>query len=175
MKKLIKPYLQGDLDSYCGLYSMVNIAHYLTGPLTQNQAEDLMTYMLYILGQKDLAENVFSEGLGLQSIAFLAKTVLLARYGITYRKPFHLGQYPTIGGVVNRLRHVTLSRGYIALIAIEGKYSHWVPITNITDKSLICFDSSDLKLLPIDQISTNENSTKTHILYPRHCYVFKKP
>jgi hypothetical protein len=174
MAKIIKPFIQGDLDSLCGLYSLTNIVHYLVGPLSQRQAEELIALMFGLLDKRGLALNAFQEGLGLNSIAFLIKKVLFDKYKITYSKPFHKGRYPTIGGVARSFREITLSQDYIALIAIEGVYSHWVPITKVTAKNLICFDSSDLKRLPIAQLSTNELSSKPHILYPRHCYIFSK-
>ena len=174
MARIITPFIQGDLDSLCGLYSLTNIVHYLVGPLSQQQAEELITLMFSLLEKRGLALDAFQEGLGLNSMAFLIKTVLFERFGISYKKPFHTGRYPTRGGVVRSFREITLSQRYIALIAIEGVYSHWVPITKVTPKNLICFDSSDLKRLPIGQLSTNENSSKPHILYPRHCYIFSK-
>jgi len=174
MARTIKPFTQGDLDGLCGLYSLTNIVHYLIGPLSQNQAEELIATMFGMLEKRDLALDAFQNGLGLNSMAFLIKTVLFERFGISYSKPFHHGKYPTIGGVVKSLREITLSQDYIALIAIEGVYSHWVPITKATNKNLICLDSSDLKRLPIAQLSTNENTNKPHILYPRHCYIFSK-
>lgn len=174
MAKIIKPFTQGDLDSICGLYSLTNIVHYLIGPLNQEQAEELIVLMFGLLEKRGLALDAFKEGLGLNTMAFLIKTVLLERFGISYSKPFHHGKYPTIGGVVRSLRDVTLSKDYIALIAIEGVYSHWLPIIKITPKNLICFDSGDLKWLPFAQLSTNENTNKPHILYPRHCYIFSK-
>jgi len=57
--EILKPYQQGDLDSYCGVYCIVNIAYYLNNAMTEAQAIKLFYNLMKSLHKKhDVVERI---------------------------------------------------------------------------------------------------------------------
>lgn len=60
----MKPYLQGNLDGLCGVYSLINAARLVGGPKGKRNSQRLLHACLAALKEKmDLAQAV-SHGLG---------------------------------------------------------------------------------------------------------------
>lgn len=58
----IKPFIQGSLDNYCGMYSVVNAIHYLCGPISLATGNELLYESLKFLEVKRTAAERIIDG-----------------------------------------------------------------------------------------------------------------
>ena len=169
-----KPYQQGDLDGLCGVYALVNAVDYLCGPLSKKSARRLFHQILTHLEDKGPLASRCIEGIMINDIASILKTVICPHYPIRRYKPFH--RYPRVNQhhYLKTLREFLAQPNTIVLIAIECQYNHWTLVHHMTDKTMQTWDSSDLHYLLLSHCSMIDDALeKRHWLMPVFTYFLK--
>ena len=172
MKYLKEPFSQGDLDSLCGLYSLVNIAHYLIGPFNEEEGQDMICHMLDLLDEREGAVTVFNEGIEIKTMSYLIRNVLRKEYGIKYQKLFKKGKYRGRGGRINEMAKKINIEENIALISLDGRYTHWSAVYRVSRRRLFCYDSNQMQWINLIDTSLTRKGRKIHKIVKNECYLF---
>jgi len=190
--KLLKPlkaHQQGDVDSLCGIYALLNSVRYLKQVKGWKVQARLMKKILDHMEAKGMTATTVRltyEGTLLNEMASALKYVVCPKYQIKRAKPYHKNPETTInhflrhcqGFLEQKTEPIIELKGEqkkkykaIILTAIGGKHDHWTLIYKITQNRILLYDSSKLTYLskkycclPTDEIQT------THIIYPTHTY-----
>ena len=57
----------------------------------------------------------------------------------------------------------------VIVLGMEGKHSHWSLVSKVTNRSLLLFDSSNIRYLPRRNCTTSEiTSSSLHYISPTH-------
>ena len=177
--KQTRPYRQGHLDGFCGLYSAINIVRYLNLLPSLASAEKLVIDCLEQLESSEKMEVRFSEGTDPEEMTQLLKLVIQPKFGIKRKRPFHLtSKHILFEDYVIGLRDFLAQGRGIVLVSLGGYHDHWSLIFKITKSSFHFYDSDGLSRLsfkncqlenshyPFDEAS----KTRTHILDPYHTH-----
>ena len=157
-KPIIRPFRQGALDAYCGLYSIANaIQHCLGGRhrFNEEQAEALFRYLLTKLAKrsrKTLLE-VATVGTDTVDIKFLLPVVAAwvrkhLGYRLAWDQPFRRAKRTRAGAVYKSIETAIGTEGFAAIIGVVGPTHHWSVLTKMTAKRLILLDSGVLHWIP---------------------------
>ena len=161
----LKPYLQGHLDAYCGVYSVVNVVHYLCGPLTTHQAETLFIKVMKYLESSRTAVSRLAYGTIFREIS-KAIEYIGQHYPIRRLKPFHRNKNVTLDMLWHHMSDFLSAHNGIVILGMDGKHGHWSLVRKVTSSSLLLFDSDKLHRLPKRHCTINEDDDYLHILYP---------
>ena len=144
--KVLRPSQQGDLDRFCGIYSLVNAIVYLNGHrVLRNRLRHAL--ITEYSSEWDVAE-LMDEGMDDYQLDHLIQYVLKSefyqkKYPVDIHKPFARTKKLRIGAAINRMQQFlsneTPSQRRVVLI---GTQLHWTLIYHIDDKYLYWFDSS---------------------------------
>jgi hypothetical protein len=152
----MKPFRQGDLDSTCGLYALVNSIRLAAEPFSHFSRADC--WQLYhslvnvcdhhFLGGFAL---VMSEGMGIRQIKTLLRhadfwLISNKQLTLTWSKPYTSRQKPD-PQEYRCLLQDHLERGGSAILGIGWWEEHWTVLHKLTDKSIMLADSGELHRL----------------------------
>ena len=147
MERNRTPYRQGELDGLCGVYAVVNVVHYLCGPLTQLQARRLFEELLeYLEANRPLTTRIHEGTLPLE-IGRMFTHVVMPRYPIARSKPFHCRKNLSLETFWGALEAFLEPSGRIVLSNVNGVYDHWTLIRAASPRALLTFDSDGLHRL----------------------------
>ena len=163
------PLRQGDLDSLCGLYCVVNAVRMATMPTTkigERKSKDLINHIAYDLG--DGFPLIFDEGLNnLKPLLRSARKWLYQSYGnrLHVQRPFRRRSPPLPEDLATTI--IThMAAPHTAVIVCNP--AHWSVIERVTPKQVILFDSSCrhfMRLCPDRDQTTNANVVIPHKVY----------
>ena len=154
----LKPMQQGRLDGLCGVYSVINAARLAIWPaqrLTRESCRELFGLLAAELADRAKLLDVLTGGSRHRLVSILLREAdgwLRDVYDISlhYRRPYR-GQ-PSISQAViaaTLARH--LAAGHASAIAgLTGSIEHWTVVRAVTPKTMLLFDSDDLKRLLLD-------------------------
>jgi len=180
--KPLKAHQQGDVDSLCGIYALLNSVRYLKEVKGWRSQARLMKMILEFMEAKGMTATTVRltyEGTLLNEMASALKYIVCPKYHIKRAKPYHKNPETTIdhfmrhcqGFLEQNSDHKGEKKKAIILTAIGGRHEHWTLFYKITQARILLYDSSKLTYLskkycclPTDEIQT------THILYPTHTY-----
>ncbi len=170
-------YHQGDLDSFCGVYAIINAVTLLC-ELDHHQARELFRHVLICLnsqGNKEPITERLSDGLKFHDVTCIINKVVCKDYPITRYKPFHKKRNVDLDQYWNTLQAELNQPNSLAFIGIGGHFNHWTLIQRITSKSLILKDSIGMRYLNrrYCTVSKDLNIKKRYWLYPNNTYILK--
>ena len=163
-----KPYLQGRLDAYCGVYSMVNAVHYLCGPLSSEQASSLLIKLMEYLEPNQTAFKRLTNGTSFKEIVRAVDHCITRQYPIKKTKPFSRNKGVSIDDVWREISNFLATHKGIVILGMGGKHEHWSVVKKTTPTSLLLFDSVRLSRLSKLHCSTQESDEAVHVLKPTH-------
>lgn len=144
----LRPYRQGDLDSLCGPYAIVNAFRWCLGdhPLAR-------LYAVKELGYLGLA----SSGLSLNGMIWMLRTAQQHMYEehgleLASRRPFAGRRPQQPGDVIDSIAAHLNSPNTVSVAAFYGHLNHWGVITNVRPDGACLFDSSRINRLPISAL-----------------------
>ncbi|MEJ5087162.1 hypothetical protein [Brucella pseudogrignonensis] len=161
----LRPYLQGNLDSLCGIYALINAIRWALrnelasakGPDWEELFRRLTNHAVKEMGHLDLP----TSGLSLYAMIGLihvARDYVSEELNVEllFRRPFAIKK-PTDADQTSESisRHLQQS-STAALAAVYGKLNHWSVITAIDAKQAQLFDSERIKHLPITNLQPKE-------------------
>ncbi|MDH5571721.1 MAG: hypothetical protein OEY89_08150 [Gammaproteobacteria bacterium] len=162
----LKPYLQGQLDAYCGVYSVVNAVQYLCGPLTCAQADRLFLKVMRFLENSQSAVSRLSNGTRFREILIAIEHISNKHYPIRRLRPFYRNKDVTLDVLWRDMSDFLANHNGVVILGLDGKHGHWSLVRKVTASSLLLFDSDKLHRLPKRHCTTDEDDDCLHILYP---------
>ncbi|MBX8802010.1 hypothetical protein [Pseudochrobactrum asaccharolyticum] len=165
----LSPYLQGNLDSLCSVYAVINALRWTLAdhPLSAKGEHwrilfaELNDYAVKELGLLSLS----SQGMGLNGMIWLLRTAqqhMAEAHAITFKtyRPFALRRPESSTCVIGEIKEHLHSPGTAVITAVYGKLNHWCVIKGINEKHAILFDSDRLYQTPLTifQLTAHSNS-----------------
>ena len=173
----MKPYIQGELDGFCGIYSVINATKLVTGRVKEDEAIQLFgAIMTYLETYKKLSGTAI-KGHYARDIEKILKHVIGPRFHIRYDRPFRVGKTPSQGVFFSCLEgflNDTIKTAVIVYLEHEG-WDHWSVITRVTPKTIEFFDSDNLTRISINRCVMKKGKKDSHYFFPaRKCFVIWK-
>lgn len=150
--KQISPRLQGQLDSLCGLYALINAIRVLHAPnhrITSNQCERLFEAGIDALAAKSVSKslafgNMTVAGQGKLARNLIKRTVLKGLPRISLRPSL-----PRIKSIddLDVVLFEALSDGDIFLTCLQGRRTHHSVIVGATSSRIMLFDSAGMQFV----------------------------
>lgn len=177
--KELKPFIQGDLDSLCGIYSSINairLAIYNEKKLTKRQARGLMEEALFYLGRQRLRLlSVCAYGMSKSRrnklIHRLFKYILREWDIQMVLLPFFYDNSEDLEAeFIEFIRH-HLTLGNPICIKMKGAHNHFSVITGISSTYIELFDSDGLNKLTRKSVRIGKDGPNLrHTLLHNCCY-----
>ena len=146
--KTPKPYRQGQLDGFCGLYSLVNAMRILGLLHSNKHGQKLMMQLCEVLETDRTLKERLDEGTDSSEITRLFKEVIEPHYRVKRFKPFHrTTSKTTMAEYVVKLDAFLRSKNGVVFVGLAGYHDHWSLISKVTAKSFIFYDSDGLRQL----------------------------
>lgn len=149
---LIEPFRQGQLDSLCGIYGIINSVRWGLRnnlPLTKHQSRLLYLRLVKYLEDRELLASAMDVGLCIPEISQLLHTTKewLAERNILLKhsKPFHKQKTITTLEFLNRVTKTINRPNTSVLMATVGRLDHWTSVVGANKNRLLLFDSSGLR------------------------------
>ena len=180
--KVLKPYLQGDLDALCGLYSSINairLAIYDEKKLTKRHARDLMEEGLDYLGRRKLRLlSICAYGMGktrrLKLIQYLFKYILMEWDIELEIIPFIPDESDRLEASFIEFIRQQLTIGNPVCIKMKGAHNHYSVITGLSSKYIELFDSDGLNKLTKKSVRIGKDGPELrHTLLHTACFAVK--
>lgn len=161
----LRPYLQGNLDSLCGIYALINAIRWALrnelpsakGPPWEELFRKLTNHAVKEMGHLDLPTS------GLSLYAMIGLTHVARAYvseelniELLFRRPFAIKKPTQADQTIESISRHLQQPNSAALAAVYGKLNHWSVITQVDDKQAQLFDSERIKYLPITSMQPKE-------------------
>lgn len=165
-------FMQGWLDSTCGLYSIVN-ADKLVNKTSFEDSQELFNKIIHYLSKKRILKDILIGGTYHKNIVDIMNNVVSDRLsyktgknGYSKLDQWWQNAYDFINGDYNRS----------IIISIGGKINHFSVIQSMTEKEMLLADSSWMVKLRKSQCKfIGYTRTDKYILYPNQCFFLEKP
>ena len=154
----LQPFRQGRLDGLCGVYSVINAARLAIWPahqLSVGSCVYLFGLMTTKLAGRAKLLDVLTGGSRHVLVGTLLREVdtwLTEAYGVRlrYHRPYRSQPSVSPAAIVATLAQ-HLAAGHASAIAgLSGSIEHWTVVRAVRPKTMLLFDSDDLKRLPLD-------------------------
>lgn len=147
-----RPLRQGDLDSLCGVYSIINATRFLCPEIDREVATDLFDMLLETLAKRKAgAHEAVTVGLDLRAVSQMLRTacsVLSETLDIRLRaSPLAPpNKRPTLDQVWASLQEM-IGDESIAIIGLSGLREHWTVGHRVTARQIMLMDSDAMRVL----------------------------
>lgn len=164
----IEPYRQGQLDSLCGIYAIINALFALCPEMDEHLAQALFRKLLRSLeSHTEKPVGALYDGLSQEAVeALLAVAVREIRRELDARIKIKPSPSPltskSVGSFWEALR-TRLDRGYVAIIGLSGADEHWTVAYAISDKLIRLLDSEDRRVLRRSRCTTYRGKTRVQL------------
>jgi hypothetical protein len=169
------PFQQGGLDSLCGLYSVIN-AERIINRSSDDETQQLFNDLIHFLSRRKLLGKVLIGGIiHTQMLLILDKVVGKQRIS-SVEIPWRGVPNPdlnTFWGSIQSFLDGTPRRAII--LGLMGYHDHWTVIQDITDRSILLYDSALIKRLSRARCTTTYTTKlRKHQLLPAQTYFLSK-
>jgi len=149
----LKPYIQGDLDGYCGVYSIVNASRLIHRDMTDEKAELLFRRIMIHVEQRKKLSLVSTGGICIKDMEALVKELLPKDVKITGRKPFRRSRGIRKAAFFKAIQeHLEGGKGRAVIANVRtDEWDHWTVVKSVSRKDILFFDSSSLNRLRRDR------------------------
>ena len=165
------PFQQGGLDSLCGLYSVIN-AERIINRSSDDETQQLVNDLVHFLSQRRLFGKFLIGGiLHPQMLMILDKVVGKQRIS-NVQVPWRGVPNPPLTTFWQSLQYfLNGTPGRAIILGLMGYHDHWTVIESITNRSILLYDSSEMKRLPRSHCTTVYATWKRkHVLLPAQTY-----
>jgi len=168
----LQPYLQGNIDQLCGIYSLINATRLV---IPSKIKPHLLSRCVSVLSQKKRSGDFITNGLFSTDIHFLLKEIFCKEYPIRFTKPFSKAvDVDNYWSKLKQFLNESSNRAVVILFYTESA-GHWTVVNAITETQLILFDSKKTRNLTREICTTTELSeSKTRLLMPTMTYFIKQ-
>lgn len=157
----MRPFHQGDLDSLCGIYCVVNAVRLAAHPglkIGESQSKGLIDHLVRAIGPKFV--QVFADGTDdIPLLLRAASQWLKQAYGrkLVVVRPFRQKSQPS-PGLIGSTIAAHLDSPHTAVII--SSTVHWSVVDRVTLKRLLLFDSSYHHFIPLEGQAPRTNPDK---------------
>lgn len=172
------PFQQGKLDGLCGVYSIINSVKYLGYRCSWHGWRELFYEIVIYLYEQTQSTIFLTDGINTTDISRIFKHIVLEKFPIIYRKPFH-NKPASIDELWDALfSHLNSGQRCTAILCIEtDEYAHWTVIGNVSEKRMVLFDSDGLSWVNKTNCTTDVNelySGKTIYIQPASLFLIQR-
>ena len=155
----LEPFRQGRLDGLCGVYSVINATRLAIWPAHQLSVEScsvLFRLMTTKLAGRARLLDVLTGGSRHVLVSTLLREAdgwLAEAYGIRlrYQRPYYRCKPTASPTAIAATVAQHLAAGHVsAIVGLTGSIEHWTVVRAVRPKTMLLFDSDDLKRLPLD-------------------------
>ena len=140
----LTPYAQGELDSLCGLYSIINairLVFYTVAPVSAAKSHKLFETGIEYLRQNDSLDPALVNGINIRRwkllAALLAEQASTAKWSIVVDATKRRAS----SRAIMRCIEDGIANGSAALIHLGRRHQHYSVIAGVTPHSILLFDS----------------------------------
>ncbi|CAA0079522.1 Uncharacterised protein [BD1-7 clade bacterium] len=159
------PLSQGDLDSLCGIYAIVNVVNYLTGPHSEKKNVGLFSGLIEEFSRHWDLLSLLSSGTSCQQLSWLLRKSVINQYDLHLSRPFYHHPNVDIDTVWSAAKEWVDNGGVI----IWGDEYHWTVVVRMTTRTAFFADSYGQQL-----VRKTRFETKSRTLLPTSLYFIKK-
>jgi hypothetical protein len=164
---IIKPYHQGELDSLCGIYSILNSYRIVCNP-DENKTQILFNDIVNYFSKKRLLKSILIDGMGFKEMNMVMKDVVYG-YMPNYKLSWASFQNPTTRNFWNSMKNHLEDANSCVILGMTGRESHWSVGISATSKTMRLIDA-EWKFLKYNLCSTTVIDDKLYVLYPAQTY-----
>lgn len=141
----IAPLLQGDLDSLCGIYAIINALRLAARatPMTKSVEKDLSYRGVRILLEREILGSTLRNGLGTKKFRRLSRHIVKKASQLTGLE-FRMNRFSGVHTGPEEFLRNELLAGRPTCLRITGSIDHYTVVSGITPTKLILFDSDGL-------------------------------
>ena len=165
------PFQQGGLDSLCGLYSIVNAERFINHS-SDEETQQLFDDLVHFLARRKLLSKLLIGGIIHTEMLLLLDKVVGKQRISNVQIPWRGVQNPDLTTFWKSMQNFldgTPNRAII--LGLQGYHDHWTVIENITNRSIMLYDSALIKRLPRSSCTTVYATWKRkHLLLPAQTY-----
>ncbi|TPJ77209.1 hypothetical protein [Mesorhizobium sp. B2-6-2] len=149
-EKILAPFDQGDLDSLCGVYCVMNAVRFLCPELGRQKSIGLFQVLSENLTTNRVTAHE-TVGLGIEIPTVQALVEAACKYlGEILEAPISVGVFTSkirrFDDLWTALRE-SLDDNQVAIIGLSGRHDHWTVAYRMTKRTIRLFDSDSMKVL----------------------------
>ena len=170
MNSHFKPRLQGNLDSLCGPYFVVNAVGALSrGQIGCDGAKGIFGVLTRELAKRSRLAGTLEPdgGVGFRQVGKLldvASSFLQLEHGMSIDRAVASKSYsPSLGSFWNSMaRHVAQHGRGSVILGLGGKHRHWTCVGEVSECRISLIDSGGLKFIPRERATVGWMRGKRH-------------
>ncbi len=167
--------VQGELDSLCGAYCLVNMLSWLYDGRVKRRP--LMNRLFQAYQQRWPLHEWLAEGIDENQLDWLIKQVLQKghynrQFPVKIYKPFDESRSLVEGRVFSEMRRFLAVTDHSRLIMVSDQF-HWSLITKMDEETLWFFDSNGRTTMPRKAFSLRTGVTRRQ-LFPEAIYFIER-
>jgi len=169
-------YRQGNLDSLCGVYAVINSVRAVADTrgfnIRRPESSALFRRLCHVLADGGRLADALTEGTTIRTFQAMTRDAhewLAEERGLQLESRRAFGQSPASLEVFwGRLRDHAAEEGPGSiLIRLSGRMEHWSCIRSINDRAIVLVDSDGVKILRRDRCTISDpHGRRTHQLVP---------
>jgi len=171
----LPPFQQGGLDSLCGLYSIINAERFINHS-SDDETQQLFNDLIYYLSRRGLLSKFLIGGIIHTEMLVILKKVVGEKRISNVEIPWRGVPNPDLTTFWRSMQHFLDGvPGRAIILGLQGYHDHWTVIENITNRSIMLYDSALIKRLPRYSCTTvYATETRKHLLLPAQTYFLSK-
>lgn len=156
-----RPYKQGNLDSLCGIYAIINACRHACASLeTKKQlgSWELFTVLVDALEERGKLTTVLCYGISAKDhnhLLTIAAKFMLGKHGLflNIKRPLKHIKAPSLAKVSSLLSYHLEQSGTSALLEFEApSFEHWTVISHIIQDHIHFIDSTGMRPRPLKEL-----------------------
>ena len=173
------PYQQGGLDSLCGLYSIIN-AERIINHSSDDETQQLFDDLIHYLSRRGLLTKFLIGGIIHTEMLVILNKVVGKKRISNVEIPWRGVPNPDLTTFWKSIQYfLDGTPGRAVILGLQGYHDHWTVIENITNRTIILYDSALIKRrrahpapqsMPHGSASTC-SSPRRHISSPTKCWI----
>ncbi len=167
----LPPFQQGGLDSLCGLYSIINAERFINHS-SDEETQQLFDDLIHYLARRKLLSKFLIGGIIHSEMLVILKKVVGNKRISNAQIPWRGVPNPDLTTFWKSMQNfLDGTPGRSIILGLQGYHDHWTVIEKITNRSILLYDSSLIKVLPRSRCTTVYATWKRkHLLLPAQTY-----
>ncbi len=167
----LPPFQQGGLDSLCGLYSIINAERFINHS-SDEETQQLFDDLIHYLARRKLLSKFLIGGIIHSEMLVILKKVVGNKRISNAQIPWRGVPNPDLTTFWKSMQFfLDGTPGRSIILGLQGYHDHWTVIEKITNRSILLYDSSLIKVLPRSRCTTVYATWKRkHLLLPAQTY-----
>ncbi len=167
----LPPFQQGGLDSLCGLYSIINAERFINHS-SDEETQQLFDDLIHYLARRKLLSKFLIGGIIHSEMLVILKKVVGNKRISNVQIPWRGVPNPDLTTFWKSMQNfLDGTPGRSIILGLQGYHDHWTVIEKITNRSILLYDSSLIKVLPRSRCTTVYATWKRkHLLLPAQTY-----